>query len=289
MSVSAKRPTDLFHLGPPKTATTWAYHCLRAHPDICTSSADVIHYYDIHYPKGQGWYDSQFTVNPSGHIRFDPTYSYICSPYALDRIWAENPNAKYMLCLRNPVERAFSHYWHLKKSQLEPHIEFTDVLKHYNNFATWVEHGFVATALKRLMDKIPPERIHVMMFEDIARDSPGEYQKMTEFIGISHHNAPSVVAQRVNVAGAKRGWLRKGSNKMLRLAFGREGSENLARRHHWARKLSGKAEYIEGISPALQAELTALCMPEIEALEALLKIDLSHWKNIEEQGQAAYA
>ena len=109
------KPVDIFHIGPQKTGTTWIYRCSREHPEIAVPPKDSIHYFDMFYPRGRGWYAEFFADAKPGQKLIDPTPSYIRSPLAAARIYEENPEAKIVLCLRHPIERAFSHYWHEKK------------------------------------------------------------------------------------------------------------------------------------------------------------------------------
>ena len=118
-------------------------------------------------------------------VKFDPTYSYICSPRAPERIAQYNPNAKLMLCLRNPVERAFSHYWHHKKKiNTTTGFDFIEAIEHYNAFSTWVEHGFVGIGLARFLDYFARDSIYIMMFENLKRAPEKEFKKICNFAGI---------------------------------------------------------------------------------------------------------
>ena len=59
-----------------------------------------------------------FFSNIDSKILYDPTPSYIRSPFTPKRISEYNNNAKLLIIARNPIERAFSHYWHEKKKDL---------------------------------------------------------------------------------------------------------------------------------------------------------------------------
>ena len=109
------RSVDVFHIGPQKAATTWVYRCLEEHLSIACPPTGSIHYYDIFYARGQDWYAQFFEEARPDQLLIDPTYTYIRSPWAPRRIVKDSPNAKIIFCLRNPIERAFSHYWHEKK------------------------------------------------------------------------------------------------------------------------------------------------------------------------------
>lgn len=139
MKILSSKKTNmeiLFHIGPQKCGTTWIYENLKNHPQLRTSVIDSIHYFDIHYNKGIEWYLRQFT-HGIGDKFFDPTYTYIRSPLAAPRIAKKFPEAKFALSLRNPIERAFSHYWHEKKKR-QINFKFEDALRNYDLFASWI-------------------------------------------------------------------------------------------------------------------------------------------------------
>lgn len=280
---SSLAPVELFHLGPPKTATTWLYHCLREHPQIITSKRDTIHYFDIHFAKGYNWYDSQFEKdrfckNASDAIRFDPTYSYICCPKSISRIANYNPNAKMVYCLRDPVERAFSHYWHIKKQIGSRAMRFSDIISHYNNYATWMEHGLLAPAMRVLYDHFPKKNILAISYEEQGANPDKIWQLTTALAGIDQNFIPPSLHKKVNVAGAKTSLPTRISNKILRSIMSEEKIVKLSNTSPFIRTLSGKSEYIAGIDKELEAELLSIIEPDIKAMEDISSLDLSHWR-----------
>ncbi|MAQ71678.1 MAG: hypothetical protein CL565_05745 [Alphaproteobacteria bacterium] len=278
-----KKPVELFHLGPPKTATTWVYRALCENSQIVTSAEDRIHFFDLHYSKGEDWYDMQFTHNSDGEnedkIRFDPTYSYICSPYALQRIAKYNPDAKLMFGLRNPIDRAFSHYWHIKKQGIGANFSFSDILVHYNSYATWMEHGLLSKSVQYILDNFPRENIKPLLVEEMEGNGEATYKDICTFAGIDADSMPGVVNRKINVAGPKKTKASYMKNRLGKLLFGRETMEGDTSGSKIKSMFSGKREYQTGIDPVLRKELSGYVLEDIEKLEKLLDIDLSAWKS----------
>ena len=106
---------DYFYLGPPKTASTWVFECLKEHPQICATDHSESNYFDVNFHKGPQWYEDLYPEMQKGQIKIDCTPSYINSIQAMERILTHNPNAKFSFGVRNPVERAFSGYWHVNR------------------------------------------------------------------------------------------------------------------------------------------------------------------------------
>src|SRR3989339_1804269 len=111
MSVVNKK-VDIIGIGVQKSATTWLYTCLSEHPEIRCSSKEEMNYFDdsLSYSKGFEWYHAHFKFGAWKTAEYSPTYFYDKNVPA--RIHTYNPDSKLILSLRNPIERAFSHYRH---------------------------------------------------------------------------------------------------------------------------------------------------------------------------------
>ncbi len=274
------RSVECFHIGPQKAATSWVYQCLAEHPEIACPPEDVIHYFDIHYAKGREWY-AQFFANAYPEQKlFDPTYTYIRSPWAPRRIAKENPDAKIVLCLRNPIDRAFSHYWHERKKD-KITFSFDEVTKNYDLFSSWIEPGFYAEHIKRYLKYFSREQILCLQFQDLKRDSKTFLRRLLAFFEVDDTFTPSLIDQKVNEAGARRTiansiW-RRIRTRLHWLGWEKvvESMETNSLAETW---IADRHEYKEGIDSDLRHELQEICEPEIKRLEELLNVDLTHWR-----------
>lgn len=269
------KAVDLFHIGPQKSGTTWVYRSLKEHPEIATSSKDSIHYFDMFYSKGDNWYKSQFTEAKPHQKLFDPTPSYLRSSLAPKRIFAENSTAKIVVCLRHPINRAFSHYWHEKKKR-KYNFSFEEVLSNYDLFSSWIETGFYAEHIERYLSYFPREQILLQKFEDLQNNPQLFLRELFTFMEVNVDFLPSTINRKINVAGKKRTIVSK-----LKSVIGEMGS--FAIPGIWndtglAVKFSGKEEYLSGIDEDVYKALEEIYFPEIKRLENLLGISLDEWK-----------
>lgn len=279
------KPVDLFHVGPPKTATTWVYRCLAAHPGVAVPRVHSIHYFDMHYWRGEDWYASHFASGGPGRLLCDPTFSYLRSPWAARRIAAHNPAARIALCLRHPIDRAFSHWWHEKKKGRQRY-PFEEVLRNYDLFASWLEPGFYAEHLERYLEHFERGRILAQRFEDLERDPRAFLRELLSFFGLDAGFVPGVLETPINVAGPRRTAAGMGLysvQKAMRLVGLDRSAGFLAR----SPLLSGRGEYLRGVPAALHEELMGICEPEIVRLERLLGIDLGDWRSRPRSAAAA--
>jgi hypothetical protein len=276
------KPVDVFHIGPQKAATTWVCRCFDEHPEIACPPTDAIHFYDIYYSKGEGWYESFFIDAREDQIRFDPTFTYIRSPWAPRRIAADNPEAKIICFLRNPIDRAFSHYWHEKKKG-KIAFDFEEVLENYDLFSSWIEPGFYAEHLERYLNHFPREQLLCLPFHLLKENDEAFLRRILEFIEVDPSFRPSWLGEKANEAGGRRTvtnaiWRRV--RRRLRWVGQDSLVESIEQAPVVGRWVRDRDEYERGMDESVRRELLEICEPEIQRTETLLDLDLSHWRTV---------
>jgi len=109
---------DFIIIGGQKCGTTSLFHYLREHPRVRAPTRKETHYFTTHFASQRlAWYRSLFPTLlhrlVDSRIRtFEASPGYLYNPYAADRIKNLLPNVKLIVSLRNPVDRAYSHYHH---------------------------------------------------------------------------------------------------------------------------------------------------------------------------------
>lgn len=124
-------PNYMF-IGAAKSATTTFFDILKKHEDIFVPKFKEPHFFNIdeNYFKGIDWYKKTYFTdinNESVIVDFTPTYLYykLCAERIFDSL---GPNVKFVIILRNPVDRAYSHYNHSKRDGHEVST-FEDAIK----------------------------------------------------------------------------------------------------------------------------------------------------------------
>ncbi len=108
---------DFLLIGAQKAGTDSLAHCLRQHPDLLGAAGEISYFSTNKYHRGPGWYRRQLPVrlDPKKRI-FEKTPEYIFCPEVPGRIRESlGPDRKFILILRNPVERAWSAWNHYRK------------------------------------------------------------------------------------------------------------------------------------------------------------------------------
>lgn len=101
-----KLPTHLL-LGVRKGATSWIWKQFTDHPEVYAHPKKEISYFNKHISKGLNWYRKQFDTDKEIILDATPDYFYFTHAREIKKTIR---NANVLVCLRNPIERAYSHW-----------------------------------------------------------------------------------------------------------------------------------------------------------------------------------
>ena len=122
-------------IGAAKAGTTTLYDILKQHPEIFIPAFKEPHFFDIpeNYNNGIEWYEKNYFRNINKKIIADFTPSYFFEKQAPERIFNElGKDIKFVILLRHPVDRAYSHYLHSVRDKNED-IGFEEALRKEDN------------------------------------------------------------------------------------------------------------------------------------------------------------
>src|SRR4051812_44651015 len=154
------------YIGTNKAGSTWLFNALARHPEVYLASDKGLYYFDHHFDKGRQWYLDHFRGADDEVAVGEISHSYLSSAEAPGRIAELNPCMRLLVCLREPVDRAFSDYLDLvKNGQFDG--PFSAALE---QFPRLLDRGRYATHLQRYLDLFPREQVHVSLFDDLRTD-----------------------------------------------------------------------------------------------------------------------
>lgn len=209
------------------------------------------------------------------------------SSEAIDRILDYSPDAKFILCLRNPVEMALSLHNHIVNSEQQPIRDFVEAWtsdaeicprfrdRSFESRRYYREMCALGSHLERLQAQLPDDRLITVMLEDIAANEAAELGKIAAFLGVSPVQAPY---PRSNVVKHFRSRLLRHAVSALvrsRRALGIERSFGIGNRLNRLNIREGAGA--AAMTPAIYAMLAEHFEPEIRRMERQLGRDLSHW------------
>jgi len=105
-----QRNPDFVCVGAMRSGTTTLWHELGAHPQIFLPDTKELHFFDRHFDKGMAYYSAFFQAAAPHQVCGEITPAYMFFETARRRLHAALPDAKIIVILRDPVQRAWSHY-----------------------------------------------------------------------------------------------------------------------------------------------------------------------------------
>jgi hypothetical protein len=212
---AGSRPApDFVLIGTMRAGTTSLFRDLRAHPQVLPPVTKEIHYFDYHHGSGERWYRAHFptarerSAGGDGSrvtVSGEATPNYLAHPHAAGWAAAELPETRFIVLLRNPVERAHSH-WKLMRRLDHETLSFADALDAEErrlapewermleepNYAavdwfrySYAARGHYADQLGRWFEAIDRNRFLIVRSEDYYAEPAEAWRRITRFIGIS--------------------------------------------------------------------------------------------------------
>jgi hypothetical protein len=220
-ATAAARPLpDFLIIGAQKAGTTALYSYLREHPAIAGPPWKEVSFFDRHFWRGDAWYRGHFPnrlylrrmrsragVEP---MVGEASPSYVFHQLAPQRVAALVPDVRLIALVRNPIDRALSHYHHevalgreqlrfedalaQEDARLEGELERMLDPKYFShawwNF-TYLSRGRYAEQLERWLEIFPRERLLVVPSEDLLERAGETYGHILNFLGAPQHDLES--------------------------------------------------------------------------------------------------
>lgn len=211
---------DFLIVGGMRCGTSSLYKYLGYHPLVIPSLRKEIHYLSVEFDRGEAWYRSHFptaarrrlvrAVRGREPLAFEATPDYLFHPYAPSRAAALVPDARIIALLRDPVERAISHYFHgvragfetlpleeallREEERIGPDLERLrrDPLDRCFDLRafSYVARGIYADQLEAWFACYPRSRVLVVRSEDLF-GRPGEtYAEILRFLDLPPWRPP---------------------------------------------------------------------------------------------------
>lgn len=205
---------DFIIIGTQRGGTTSLYNYLAAHPAVARALTKEVRFFDLHYDRGPAWYRAQF---PSAKHREalerrtgldmvvgEASPDYMLHPHAPVRAANLVPAAKLIVLLRDPVARAYSHYWHQVKRGFET-LSFEEAIareperlageleklladERYESFEyhhhSYLTRGMYADQLERWMRLFPRDRFLILASEELYERPAEIVDEVLRFLGL---------------------------------------------------------------------------------------------------------
>ena len=222
---------DFLIIGAPKCGTTSMYEYLIQHPNILSSLWKEIYFFDRYFTRGTNWYRGNFAFKLQKKIHQikkkivlsgDATPTYLHHPLTAQRVHEIIPNAKIIVMLRNPIDRAYSH-WKMEKRLGFEKLSFEEALKKENErlfdeenkminnpkYFSWNRQifsymygGLYYEHLKSWLNLFPHNQFLIINTEEMNNNTNKEFQKTLEFLNLPNfklHNYEQFNSQQSTI------------------------------------------------------------------------------------------
>lgn len=198
--MNEKRKVDFIVCGVQKGGTSAMDAYLRAHPEVCMADQKEVHFFDNEdyfkdRPPDYSKYHHYFSPSTKHKVIGETTPIYMYWRDAVPRIWQYNPELKLVVVLRNPVERAYSH-WNMERLRGGEHLSFMAALKkeqdrcrealpYQHRIYSYVDRGFYLEQLRRIWSFFPRDNTLVLKNEDLRTNALETLNRVFAFLGVS--------------------------------------------------------------------------------------------------------
>jgi len=212
---------DFIIIGANRAGTTSLYNYLVTHPHVAPALRKEVHFFDMNFDKGLRWYRAHFPttfyrswMEARGRrplLSGEASPYYLFHPHVPHRIFTVLPRVKLVALLRDPVDRAHSHYHHQVSKGREP-LSLEEALAKeaerlegetarlvaderyysYNHRRySYLARGIYVDQLKAWLDLFAREQILIIKSEDLSTDPDGIMRQVCDFLSVPVWSMPA--------------------------------------------------------------------------------------------------
>lgn len=211
---------DVIIIGTQRSGTTSLYKYLVQHPAIGHAITKELRFFDLNYHRGVAWYRSRFpSARYADRIRrtrgldlicIESSPDYMFHPHAPRRAAETVPDTKLIVMLRNPVDRAYSHYWHQAARGFES-LSFQEAIdreperlagelakmladERYVSFErhhhSYLARGVYVDQLMAWMEGFPRDRFLIQDSEEFFSGPSTVFKRVLDFLEVPDFDVP---------------------------------------------------------------------------------------------------
>ncbi len=212
---------DFLIIGAQKCGTSSLFYYLSQHPDLSLPNVKEIHFFDLNYKKGWEWYQDFYTKAKITDRKLTGEASpyYLFHPLVPERVFKHLPKVKIIVLLRNPIDRAYSHYRHQIKLGNEPIQSFEEAIVNEelrisaeeeklklgimneslaHRRYSYKSRGFYSLQIERWLKFFPMSQMLFIKSEDLFEHPKAVLNEVYDFLKIRRILPQSLTPQNTN-------------------------------------------------------------------------------------------
>jgi hypothetical protein len=184
-----------------RSGTSTLARWLGEHPQVFVAPSKELHFFDHHFDKGIEWYRSMFASAGKETQLGEATPNYMHEPVAIRRIAETIPSVRLLFSLRDPVDRAYSHYWHNQSRGKEP-LSFNEALDAEpartakggtdRAWYSYASRGFYIDQIDEVLRFFPLAAVHVEIAEEMQSDPAPSLGAIYRFLNVNDQFLPKI-------------------------------------------------------------------------------------------------
>jgi hypothetical protein len=299
---SRPRP-NLFIVGAPKCGTTSLFEYLRGNPAVFLPSRKEPHFFGSDLDmRSHGRVSSEreylelFRDAGSARWIVDASTWYFWSTTAPREIHAFSPQARVVVCVRNPVDLLWSLHGQYVYSAREDILDFEQAIAAEparragqrlvkgiaeTQHLMYSERGRLFEPVQRYLNEFGKDRVFISVLDDLATNPGAVYERLLRFLEIEPADRPDLIVHNKGRWAIMPPWLRRSvrAAPIIRHAAKRAIPGQMKQ---WVGSVlksaaTRSAERTPVMAPQLRAQLQDLFRDDVRRLGELLDRDLSHW------------
>jgi len=176
-----KFPVDWIIIGAMKSGTTSLLHMIGQHPDIF--ALNEVQYYNKFYPNA-GYYIDKFKDHQD-KVCGEKSPSLMYNENFIKRMHDDNPDYKLIIILRNPIDRAYSHY-QMNKENFNTNLSFPLCLDGNKSYIRYKSEYHIP--IRMIRNYFPPNQLYITTYERFFDDATKNIQDIFDFLGVKKFN-----------------------------------------------------------------------------------------------------
>lgn len=303
---------NFFILGAARCATTSLHYYLEQHPDIAMSATKEPNHFAFDHQSDpptplidpastilvksvpdRATYERLFADAGDASAVGEASPLYLYTRETPDQIRHQVPDARLIAVVRDPVDRAYSHWLHIKRDRPEVAVEGFRVAcgaemaagPHYTPYASGthvLRMGLYADQLQRYLTSFGRESLLVLRYETVIGDPLGALHQICDHLGVDRHDFDTGV--QYNPSGVTKGAVRTAISNAVRAAQPRVKAllpGGVASRLGRLRAAHDRPDAAPTLPADLREELAGWFEPSVARLRDLDLVDVSGWEGFD--------
>jgi hypothetical protein len=281
---------DFLIVGAQKAGTTSLHFALSGHRSVFMSDPKELNFFqdDKNYSRGIGWYCQYFADCAEDQIAGESSPEYFHCMTAAERIATVLPKVKIIVLLRNPIDRAYSAYWHAVRHAGE-HLTFKQAIskepkrilrdKRSTKYFSYLSRSCYIEAIREYFRWFPSEKISIIIAEEYFRNPVSTLKELAKFLSVDCYSefleSGKTVIQNEGRAPKSRQVQRLYAFLKERFPFLEGYFPSVT---HFFSKMNRAAGSYPQLEPETRSSLRIYFEDSIDQLEDCIGRDLSIWK-----------